>query len=279
MRIRAGYRLAFECPQPTAKLLALNVHPSRRADLLSDDVPTFDPPLEMRGYIDGFGNVCSRVVMPAGRTTISTEFEIQDTGLHDVVHRDAVQHEIKDLPDDVLVYLLGSRYCDTDRLGDFAWASFGQIPPGWSRVQAICDFVHGHIAFNYANADPTRTAHGGFVDRTGVCRDFAHLAIALCRCMNIPARYCTGYLGDIGVPRDPNPMDFSAWFEAYLGGHWYTFDARHNRPRIGRILMATGRDATDVAISTSFGSSRLVHFEVITDEVANGFARVAAAGG
>jgi transglutaminase-like putative cysteine protease len=260
-------------------LLVLNVHPSRRADLLSDDVPTFDPPLQMRGYIDGFGNVCSRVVMPAGRTRISTEFEIHDTGLPDVVPRDAVQHEIKDLPDDVLVYLLGSRYCDTDRLGDFAWASFGQIPPGWSRVQAICDFVHGHIAFNYANADSTRTAHGGLVDRTGVCRDFAHLAIALCRCMNIPARYCTGYLGDIGVPLDPNPMDFSGWFEAYLGRHWYTFDARHNKPRIGRILMATGRDATDVAISTSFGNSRLVHFEVITEEVANCVAEVAPAGG
>ena len=250
MRIRAGYRLAFECPQPTPMLLVLNVHPSRRADLLSDDVPTFDPPLEVWGYIDGFGNVCSRV-MVAGRTTVSTEFKIYDIGLPDMVPRDAVQHAIKDLPDEVLVFLLGSRYCDTDRLGDFAWSTFGQTPPGWGRVQAICDFVNGHIVFNYANADPLRTAYGGFVDRTGVCRDFAHLAITLCRCMNIPARYCTGYLGDIGVPLDPNPMDFSGWFEAYLGGHWYTFDARHNTPRIGRILMATGRDATDVAISTT----------------------------
>jgi transglutaminase-like putative cysteine protease len=267
MLIRAGYRLAFECAQPTPTLLVLNVHPSRRADLLSADVPRFDPPLEMWGYIDGFGNACSRVVMPAGRTTISTEFEIYDHGLPDVVPRDAVQHEIKDLPDEVLVFLLGSRYCDTDRLGDFAWSTFGRTQPGWSRVQAICDFVHGHIAFNYANADPLRTAHDGFVERTGVCRDFAHLAITLCRCMNIPARYCTGYLGDIGVPADPNPMDFSGWFEAYLGGHWCTFDARHNTPRIGRILMATGRDATDVAISTSFGASTLVHFEVITEEV------------
>jgi transglutaminase-like putative cysteine protease len=279
MRIRAGYRLAFECSQPTAMLLVLNVHPSRRADLLSDDVPVLDPPLQTWGYIDGFGNACTRVMMPAGRTTVSTEFEIYDTGLPEVVPRDAVQHEIKDLPDDVLVFLLGSRYCDTDRLGDFAWANFGHTEPGWSRVQAICDFVHSHIAFNYANANSLRTAHGAFTDRTGVCRDFAHLAIALCRCMNIPARYCTGYLGDIGVPYDPNPMDFSGWFEAYLGGHWHTFDARHNKPRIGRILMATGRDATDVAISTSFGSSRLVHFEVITEEVANSLARVAAAAG
>jgi transglutaminase-like putative cysteine protease len=258
-------------------LLVLSIHPSRRADLLSDDVPAFDPPLEMRGYIDGFGNACTRITAPAGRTLISSEFEVYDQGLPDIVPRDAVQHDIADLPDEVLVFLLGSRYCDTDRLGDFAWSTFGQTPPGWRRVQTICDFVHGHITFDYQRADPFRTAYGGFVDRTGVCRDFAHLAIALCRCMNIPARYCAGYLGDIGVPPDPNPMDFSGWFEAYLGGHWYTFDARHNTPRIGRILMAVGRDATDVAISTSFGSSKLAHFEVITEQVGNGAAREAAA--
>lgn len=267
MRIRAGYRLAFDCPQPTAMLLVLNVHPSRRADLLSEDRPWFDPPLEKWDYMDGFGNICTRIMAPAGRTRLSTEFVIADSGLPDPVPVDAVQHEIKDLPDDVLVFLLGSRYCDTDRLGDFAWTTFGQTPTGWGRVRAICDFVHGHIAFDYAKADPLRTAYGGFVDRTGVCRDFAHLAITLCRCMNIPARYCAGYLGDIGVPPDPNPMDFSGWFEAYLGGAWHTFDARHNRPRIGRILMATGRDATDVAITTSFGRSKLAQFEVITEEV------------
>ncbi len=267
MRIRAGYELIFECPQPTPMLLALNIHPSRRADLLTEQRLTFTPPVEVRDYVDGFGNVCTRIVAPAGVTTIATSFEIYDHGRPDPVVPDAVQHDIRDLPDEVLVFLLGSRYCDTDRLGDFAWAQFGQTAPGWSRVQAICDFVHGHIAFNYQNADPLRTAHGGFTDRTGVCRDFAHLAITLCRAMNIPARYCTGYLGDIGVPPVPDPMDFSAWFEAWLGGHWHTFDARHNRPRIGRILMATGRDATDVAISTSFGASRLVGFTVVTDEI------------
>ena len=242
--------------------------PVRRADLLSDDVPTFDPPLDVWGYIDSFGNVCSRVMVPAGCTTVSTEFEIYDIGLPDMVPRDAVQHDIKDLPDEVLVFLLGSRYCDTDRLGDFAWSTFGQTPPGWSRVQAICDFVNGHIVFNYANATPSErpTAASSTAPASVGLRA---LAITLCRCINIPARYCTGYLGDIGVPLDPNPMDFSGWFEAYLGGHWYTFDARHNTPRIGRILMATGRDATDVAISTSFGSSKLVHFEVITEQVAD----------
>ncbi len=277
MRIGAGFDIAFQCAQPTPMLLVLSIHPSRRVDLLSDDAPTFDPPLEARGYVDGFGNVCTRIVAPAGRMSIATRFEISDDGRPDMIATDAVQHEIRDLPDEVLVFLLGSRYCETDRLSEFAWSAFGWTEPGWARVQAICDFVHGHITFNYANANPLRTAYGGFVDRTGVCRDFAHLAVALCRCMNIPARYCTGYLGDIGVPLDPNPMDFSAWFQAYLGGHWYTFDARHNHPRIGRILMATGRDATDVALTTSFGASQLVQFDVITEEIAAGAAASAAA--
>lgn len=267
MKIRAGFTLSYECPQPTPMLLTLNIHPSRRVDLLTDQVLSFDRPTSVWGYVDGFGNACTRIVAPAGLTTITTDFEIYDSGEPDPVAWDAVQHDIQHLPDDILVFLLGSRYCDTDRLSDFAWAQFAHTPPGWARVQAICNFVHNHIAFNYQNADPLRTAHGGYMDRTGVCRDFAHLAITLCRCMNIPARYCTGYLGDIMVPPVPDPMDFSAWFEVYLSGRWYTFDARHNRPRVGRILMAVGRDATDVALSTSFGPSRLAHFEVVTDEV------------
>ena len=242
MRIHAGFRLGYHCNAPTEMLLMLNIHPWRRGDLLTDQVLSFDRPVEAWAY--------------------------EDPGDPDAVSPHAAQHDIRDLPDSVLVYLLGSRYCETDKLSDFAWAQFGATEPGWLRVQAICDFVHDHIAFDYQKADCTRTAFGGFNDRTGVCRDFAHLAIALCRAMNIPARYCTGYLGDIGVPAEPAPMDFSAWFEAYLGGRWYTFDARHNHPRIGRILIATGRDATDVAISTSFGPSNLVRFEVVTDEIA-----------
>ena len=267
MKIHAGFNLAFECPQPTPMLLALDVHPSRHRDLLSDATICFDPSIGARAYLDGFGNACTRITAPAGILAISTVFDIHDSGRSDAVVPNAVQHPIADLPDNVLVYLLGSRYCDTDRLADFAWANFSEVPLGWGRVQAICDFVHSHIAFDYQKADPLRTAHGGYTDQTGVCRDFAHLAITLCRCMNIPARYCTGYLGDIGIAPVPDPMDFSAWFEAYLGGHWYTFDARHNTPRIGRILMATGRDATDVALSTSFGVSKLVRFEVVTEEV------------
>ena len=270
MKIRAGFTLGYQCPQPTPMLLVLNIHPSRRIDLLTDQVLSFDRPMDAWTYIDSFGNACTRIVAPPGLTTISTAFDIYDSGLPDIVAEDAVQHEIKDLPDDVLVFLLGSRYCDTDRLSNFAWTQFAGTPPGWARVQAICDFVHNHIAFNYQNADVLRTAHGGYIDKTGVCRDFAHLAVTLCRCMNIPARYCTGYLGDIGVPPVPDPMDFSAWFEVYLSGRWFTFDARHNRPRVGRILMATGRDATDVALSTNFGPAALVRFEVVTDEIYNG---------
>ena len=267
MQIRAGYDIEYDCPQPTPKLLVLSIHPSRFADLSTPHLIQFDPPIPARNYEDGFGNICTRIVAPAGRLRIFASFQIGDTGLPDPVAPDARQLPVEDLPEEVIVYLLGSRYCETDRLGDFAWATFGGVAPGWSRVQAICDYVHERIAFNYQNADPMRSAFGGHSDRTGVCRDFAHLAITLCRCMNIPARYCTGYLGDIGVPKDPAPMDFSAWFEAFLDGRWYTFDARHNKPRIGRILMGRGRDATDVAISTSFGPSTLVGFKVITDEV------------
>ena len=198
---------------------------------------------------------------------MSADFIIRDSGKPDPVALDAVQHPVEDLPDDVLLFLLGSRYCDTDKLSNIAWSLFGNTPPGWARVQAIVDFVHNHIRFDYQKADDTRTAFDGYTQREGVCRDYAHLAIALCRCMNIPARYCTGYLGDIGIPPVPYPMDFSAWFEVFLSGRWYTFDARHNTPRIGRIVMARGRDATDCALTTSFGRAPLMQFEVHTDEV------------
>lgn len=266
MQIRAGYDITYECPQPTPMLLVLSIVPSRFPDLATPHQIRFDPPVPSSNYQDGFGNICTRVLAPAGQLRISNDFLIGDTGLPDPRAPDARQVPVEELPEDVLVFLLGSRYCDTDRLMDLAWQTFGQTPAGWARVQAICDYVHDRIVFDYQKADSTRTAFGGHCDQTGVCRDFAHLAVTLCRCMNIPARYCTGYLGDIGVPVDPNPMDFSAWFEVYLEGGWYTFDARHNVPRIGRILMGRGRDAIDVAISTSFGSSKLVNFQVLTVE-------------
>ena len=267
MRIRFGFKIAYQCTQPTPMLLMLNVHPSRQADLVKRDELRSEPPLPITHYTDGFGNLCSRVLLPVGLTRFLTDGLIEDSGAPDPVVRDAVQHPIPDLPHEVLVYLLGSRYCETDRLMETAWSLFGTTTPGWARVQAICDYVHDHVTFGYAHARPTKTASDVHVERAGVCRDFAHLAVTLCRCMNIPARYVTGYLGDIGVPPDPAPMDFSAWFEVYLGGRWYTFDARHNVPRIGRILMAVGRDASDVAISNSFGMTTLAGFEVWTDEV------------
>lgn len=266
MLIHAGYEISYACPQPTPMILTLSVHPSRINDLVSLDRALFAPPLAANTYHDSFGNFCHVIEAPAGQLTMHTDFVIRDDGLPDEIAPDAQQHALGDLPVEVLVFLLGSRYCETDRLGATAWSLFGHMRKGWPLVQAICDFVHGHIAFDYAHASPLKTAFDAYTQKRGVCRDFAHLAITLCRCMNIPARYCTGYLGDIGVPPDPAPMDFSAWFEVFLGGRWYTFDARHNTPRIGRILMARGRDATDVAIVTSFGPSTLTGFKVVTDE-------------
>lgn len=267
MIIRAGYSISFDCPKPTPTLLALRVHPSRSTDLLTPERLTFNPAVATSEYTDGFGNACTRMTAPAGLVTISTEFEIRDSGLPDPVPLDAAQHDIEDLPNDVLVYLLGSRYVETDVLTNIAWELFEAAKPGWCRVKAILDYVHGHTRFDYMQADSSRSAYGAYLQRVGVCRDFTHLAIAFCRCMNIPARYCTGYLGDIGVEPSDAPMDFSAWFEVYLGGQWHTVDARHNRPRIGRILMARGRDATDVALSTQFGPSKLAGFSVTTEEV------------
>jgi len=267
MKIRTGFDIAFESVQPTPMILALSVHPSRMPDLLTPHTIAFDPPIPSQEYRDVFDNVLTRIVTPPGRLTISADFVVQDSGQPDVYAPHAQQIEVQNLPSDVLVYLLGSRYCDTDKLSETAWSLFGGTPMGWGRVQAIVDYVHDRIRFDYMCADATRTAWDGFMQRQGVCRDFAHLAVAFCRCMNIPARYCTGYLGDIGIPPVPDPMDFSAWFEAYLDGNWYTFDARHNTPRIGRIVMARGRDATDVAITTNFGYAHLARFDVHTDEV------------
>jgi len=267
MKIRTGFDIAFESVQPTPMILALSVHPSRMPDLLTPHTITFDPPIPSQDYRDVFDNILTRIVTPTGRLTISADFIVQDSGQPDVYAPYAQQIEVQNLPSDVLVYLLGSRYCDTDKLSETAWSLFGGTPLGWGRVQAIVDYVHERIRFDYMCADATRTAWDGFMQRQGVCRDFAHLAVAFCRCMNIPARYCTGYLGDIGVPPADAPMDFSAWFDVYLGGGWHTFDARHNRPRIGRILMARGRDATDAALTTTFGPAQLTGFDVHTDEV------------
>jgi len=267
MQIRAGFELVYDFPQPTPMILNLNVHFTRVSDLVSRDDLVFDPPVPVSAYRDSFGNWCTRIVAPKGRMRISADALVNDSGSPDVVAAHARQLPVENLPEETLLFLLGSRYCETDRLSDIAWNLFGQTPAGWGRVQAICDYVHRHIVFGYEHARMTRTALEAFHDKTGVCRDYTHLAVALCRCMNIPARYCTGYLGDMGTPLPHGTPDFAAWFEAFLDGHWYTFDPRNNVPRIGRVLIARGRDATDVAISSTFGPNKLTSFKVWTDEV------------
>ena len=268
MLIRLAYDIQFDLPAPAAMIALLNVHPSRAQDLLEPDEMQTEPALPITSYTDGFGNRCSRIVAPAGQLRLSSSTLIQDSGLPDPVNFSAREIPVGDLPNDVLPYLLNSRYCEVDRFTSIAYELFGQVAPGWNRVQYICDWVHNHVTFNYQHARPTKSALDVYTERVGVCRDFQHLAVTFCRAMNIPARYATGYLGDIGVPVRL-PMDFSAWFEAWLDGRWWSFDARNNVPRIGRILMATGRDTSDVAMTTAFGRADLTYFYVVTEEETN----------
>jgi len=270
MKIHIGYELIYDCPQPTPMILTLSVHYTRISDMILPDHLITDPPVPLTAYRDNYGNWCSRIVAPKGQIKLTANGLVRDSGQPDVVVPQARQMPVEALPDETLVFLLGSRYCETDRLSEIAWQLFDKSPTGWARVQAICDYVNWHIAFGYEHARCTKTAWEAFQEKTGVCRDYAHLAITFCRCMNIPARYCTGYLGDIGMPPPYGPMDFAGWFEAYLDGNWYTFDARNNIPRIGRVLIARGRDAADVAISSTFGPNTLVSFKVWTDEVNEG---------
>ena len=267
MQIRVGYELIYDCPQPTPMVLMLHIHHTRANDIVVPDLMMADPLVPMAAYRDGFGNWCTRIVAPAGRVRLSANCVLNDTGEPDPIVLSEYQHAVEDLPEESIVFLLGSRYCETDRLTGIAWDLFGKSPTGARRVQAICDYVHRHITFSYQDARSTRTAWEAFEERKGVCRDYAHLAIAFCRCMNIPARYCTGYLGDIRIPPADSPMDFAAWFEVYIGGRWHTFDARNNTPRIGRVLIARGRDATDVAISNTFGPNTLAGFTVWANEI------------
>ena len=267
MLIRLGYDISFETATDVTIVALLNVHPSRTSDLREPDIMRIEPNVQMDQYRDSFDNICSRFVAPAGTIRLFNSTLVQDTGQPDAQNPEARQIPVNDLPTDTLRYLLASRYCEVDLLSNVAYEVFGDVPAGWQRVQAICSWVHDKITFGYPFARSTRTALDVYTERIGVCRDFQHLAITFCRCLNIPARYASGYLGDIGVPAAPCPMDFSAWFEAYLEDRWWTFDARHNVPRQGRVLMAVGRDAADVAITTSFGSAKLTNFTVISDEV------------
>jgi transglutaminase-like putative cysteine protease len=270
MILRLGCDIQFEIPSPVAMVALLNVHPSRVADLRAPDELCVEPAAQVESFIDGFGNRCTRFVAQKGALRLSNSTLIYDSGLADRVSPDAREVPVQELPHEMLRYLYNSRYCEVDRFSTIALELFGAEPPGWSRVQAVCDWIHTRVSFGYQHARPTKTALDVFTERFGVCRDFQHLAVTLCRALNIPARYATGYLGDIGVPAAPTPMDFSAWFEAYLEDRWWTFDARHNQPRMGRVLMATGRDASDVAMTTSFGMANLTHFTVVSEQLPQG---------
>lgn len=272
MQIRLGYDLRFDVPAPTVMTTLLHVHPSRVPDLIEPDVLQVDPAVLVESYLDLFGNRATRLQLPAGTIRLQTQALVADGGALDARDPTAVQHAAHELPPEVLRYLMPSRYCEVDLLAPIALDLFGNTEPGWPRVEAICKWVHERVSFSYATARPTRGALDVFTERVGVCRDFQHLAITFCRCLNIPARYAAGYLGDIGVPAAPYPMDFSAWFEVYLGGRWWSCDARHNARRIGRVLMATGLDATDAAITTTFGAATLTHFEVTSDAVPDSLA-------
>jgi transglutaminase-like putative cysteine protease len=267
MKIRLGYDIAFETPREVVVVALLHVHPTRVPDLLEPDVLHTNEGVARDEYVDSFGNRCTRLVVPAGELELRASTLIEDSGLPDPAGTNAVEHPVAELPTETLQFLLASRYCEVDLLSPIAHDLFGGIAPGWPRVQAICGWVNWKVEFGYPYARPTKTALDVYTERRGVCRDFQHLAITFCRAMNIPARYATGYLGDIGLYVPPAPMDFSAWFEVYLGNRWWTLDARHNQPRIGRVLMATGRDAADVALTTAFGSATLKRFFVVSDEV------------
>jgi transglutaminase-like putative cysteine protease len=267
MQVQVGYEIVYQCSQQTPMIFMVNIHYSNAADIVIPDHLTTNPCVPITAHRDVYGNRCTRIVAPIGRIRLRGNGVVRVTGEPDVLVPFAQQHAVRDLPEDTLVFLLGSRYCETDLLSQVAWTLFSCTPPGWQRVQAICDYVHNHIVFGYGDARPTKTAREAYYERKGVCRDYAHLAIAFCRCMNIPARYCTGYLGDMGTPPPYGVMDFAAWFEVYLGGSWYTFDARNNVPRIGRVLIARGRDAADVAIATTFGPNTLERFQVWADEI------------
>ncbi len=267
MLIKIGYDLTFNVRGTVPMNLMLYVHPSRMNDLSQPEHIHVNPNTNVISHVDCFGNSVARIIAHPGQLQISARNTIRDDGLPDPIPAYEIQHDIQHLPDNVLQFLLPSRYCEVDRMSDIAWDLFGHIPPGWQRAKAVVDWVHNHLTFGYRFARNTRTALDAYYERVGVCRDFQHLCCTLHRCLNLPARYVTGYLGDIGVPYNPAPMDFSAWHQVYLGGQWWDVDGRHNVPRIGRILMATGRDAADVALTTQFGPAQLVGFNVVTEEV------------
>ncbi len=267
MLIKLGYELVFDIPAPVSMVLMLYVHPEQAHVLQKPEAIYCDPPVPLTGYVDAFGNRCARVFAPAGKLKLTYDNVAFDTGEPEPSIEGKILHPVHDLPADVIQFLLPSRYCEVDRMTDMAWKLFGQIPPTWERVKAVVDWAHGHIEFGYPYASPTKSAFDVCSEKKGVCRDYMHLAITMLRALNVPARYATGFLGDIGVPFTPAPMDFSAYLEVYLSGRWWAMDARNNERRIGRIKQAHGRDAVDVALTTSFGPTTLEKFVVVTEEM------------
>jgi transglutaminase-like putative cysteine protease len=269
MLIRIGFEIIVSCQAPVPMLMALSTHSEFPGPIIGSDRVQSSGQEPIVEYLDGFGNRVSRTVAGTGLTTYWSDCVATVDGLPDQLPIGALQHRIEDLPYQTLNFLTASRYADSDKLVNFAWKQFGNVPEGWERVRAICNFVHGHVTFGYKFGRPDKTASNVLDEKTGVCRDFAHLGVSLCRAMNIPARYASGYLGDIGV-EDSGFDDFCAWFEVFLGGAWHTVDARYNKPRIGRILMVRGLDAADVAMITSFGAYELLSFRVWSTELAEG---------
>jgi transglutaminase-like putative cysteine protease len=267
MRIRIGYDIVTRQSAPTPMVLLLHVRPEVAPALVQPDDLRLTPEIPVHYFTDGFGNKSTRLVAPPGSLRLTADTVIEVSGQPDPADPNAIQHPIEELPDECLPFLLASRYCEVDKLSGFAWEKFGDTAPGWGRVQAVCDFVHNHVTFGYQYARSTKTAGDVLEEGQGVCRDYQHLAVTLCRALGVPARYTSGYLGSIRVPDDGSPMDFSAWFQAYLGGRWWDFDARYNTPRIGRTLMSAGRDAADTALLTTFGRHELEKFEVFCEEV------------
>ena len=267
MQIRYGFDIALDLAQPTTILTMMDVHSDLRGRIAGETQLELAPIARSERFVDESGNVVRRLSANAGTLSLRLDGVFDSDGREDEVDLAANVVPASELPLEALPFLRPSRYCENELLSDFAWANFGAISGGWAKVQAVCDSVHQRLRFSYPEARPTRTASEAMGEGVGVCRDFTHLAITLCRCLNIPARYCNGYLGDIGVPPDPAPMDFNAWFEVFLGDRWFTFDARHNQPRIGRILIARGRDAADIPMITTFGSHRLTRFTVVTEEI------------
>ena len=265
LKLHLGCELSYRLKKPTPMIAMLNVHHAHAPFFDVPDRFLTTPLVPLSHYRDSFGNWCTRFVAPAGIFVLGTDGIIRDNGVSDPVEKFAIEHPVELLPPETVSFLLGSRYCETERLMKDAWGLFGSIEPGWARVQYICDFVNNNVVFGYEHSDPAQTAFETFTRQRGVCRDFAHLAIAFCRCLNIPARYCTGYVSDVGQTPPFPPMDFAAWMEVYLGNDWWVFDPRNNSPRIGRILIARGRDAVDVPLTHSFGEAELSSFRVWID--------------